>query len=99
MRPNVVCRLVTYYPAAEGLRERVLTQAARELLLAEMSDWLMESDPGWQRYLDRFDHLLLLARQESLSATDLFALEQIESHDSIFPVLNYRLFGEKHHRS
>lgn len=91
--------LVTYYPAAEGLRERALTQAARELLLAEMSDWLIDCDPGWQRYLDRFDHILLLARQESLSATDLFALEQIESHDSIFPVLNYRLFGEKHHRS
>jgi len=33
-----------------------------------------------------------------LSATDLFTLEQIESQDAIFPVLNYRLFGEKYHQ-
>ncbi|WP_298816526.1 1,4-alpha-glucan branching protein domain-containing protein [Chloroflexus sp.] len=87
--------LAAHYLTAEGLRERVLTQAARELLLAEQYDWAEEpQDSGWQRHLDRFEQLLALARQESLSATDLFALEQIESHDAIFPVLNYRLFGK-----
>jgi len=91
--------LVAHNPAAEGLRERVLSQAARELLLAEMSDWVEDAhNLGWQRYLDRFDQILTLARQESLSATDLFTLEQIESQDAIFPVLNYRLFGEKYHQ-
>lgn len=87
--------LVAHYPAAEGLRERVLAQAARELLLAEQSDWAEDpQELGWQRHLDRFEQLFVLARQESLSATDLFTLEQIETHDAIFPVLNYRLFGK-----
>ncbi|MGB9737132.1 MAG: 1,4-alpha-glucan branching protein domain-containing protein [Chloroflexus sp.] len=86
--------LVATYPSAEGLRERVLTQAARELFLAEQSDWIdAPHELGWQRHLDRFEQLLILARQESLSATDLFTLEQIETYDAIFPVLNYRLFG------
>ncbi|MEF3274793.1 MAG: DUF1957 domain-containing protein [Chloroflexus sp.] len=82
--------------AAEGLRERVLTQAARELFLAEQYDWATEPhESGWQRHLDRLDQLLALARQESLSATDLFTLEQIENHDAIFSILNYRLFSKK----
>ncbi|WP_322487651.1 1,4-alpha-glucan branching protein domain-containing protein [Chloroflexus sp.] len=87
--------LIAHYPAVEGFRERVLTQAAREILLAEQSDWAEDpQELGWQRHLDRFEQLFALARQESLSATDLFTLEQIETHDAIFPVLNYRLFGK-----
>ncbi len=86
----VKCGLV-----GEGLRERVLNQAVRELLLAEMRDWADDPDEmGWQRHLNRFDQLLLLARQDSLSATDLFALEQIEQQDAPFSVLNYRLFAK-----
>lgn len=35
-----MCELASLYPNAKGLRKKALNQCARELLLAQSSDWL-----------------------------------------------------------
>ncbi|GAB4445063.1 MAG: DUF1957 domain-containing protein [Chloroflexi bacterium OHK40] len=93
-------RLATAFPSAEAEQERVLNQAARELLLAQTSDWAALLSAGasqqgarWRTYLDRFRQLAELARRDQLNHGDLFLLEQLEELDGPFPNLNYRMFG------
>lgn len=93
--------LATAHPDAEAELERVLNQAARELLLAQSSDWpamLSESEPEaragrWRTYLDHFARLVEMAGHGRLSAGDRFMLEQLEEMDGPFPSLNYRIFA------
>lgn len=35
-----MCELANLFPNAKGLKKKALNQAARELLLAQSSDWL-----------------------------------------------------------
>ncbi len=95
-------QLATTYPSAQGLHERALNQAARELLLAQTSDWpaLLSAgstdDPDserWHTYLSRFEQVAELARHAQIDSTDLFLLEQLEELDGPFPSLNYRAFA------
>ncbi|MFV9503464.1 MAG: 1,4-alpha-glucan branching protein domain-containing protein [Oscillochloridaceae bacterium umkhey_bin13] len=91
--------LATEHPQAEGERERILTQAARELLLAQTSDWPALLSAGhngaarWRIYLERFDQLAELATQSQINAADRFLLEQFEELDGPFGSLNYRIFA------
>lgn len=94
--------LAAAYPSAEAEQERVLNQAARELLLAQTSDWPAmlsagladdERTPRWRTYLARFAQLATIARHDRLSHGDRFLLEQLEELDGPFPNLNYRVFG------
>jgi 1,4-alpha-glucan branching enzyme len=94
--------LATAYPSAEAEQERVLNQAARELMLAQTSDWPAllsagladdERAPRWRTYLARFTQLAEIARRERLSHGERFLLEQLEELDGPFPNLNYRMFG------
>ncbi|NTW01335.1 MAG: DUF1957 domain-containing protein, partial [Oscillochloris sp.] len=57
-------RIATEFPSAEGDRERALNQAARELMLAQTSDWSEElvatgrageQHERWRLYLGRFE--------------------------------------------
>jgi len=99
---NLMVELATAFPSTEAEQERVLNQAARELLLAQTSDWPallsagIEQDAGaprWRTYLMRFEQLAAMARQEQLNHGDRFLLEQLEELDGPFPTLNYRVFG------
>lgn len=94
-------QLASAYPGAEGDRERILNQAARELMLAQTGDWPGRLSAGatdewtgrWRVYLDRFEQLAEMARHEQANPGDLFLLEQLEELDGVFPNLNYRIFA------
>jgi len=83
----------------ESVRDRVLRQAGRELMLAQSSDWpFMITNGDNQQYarrrlgdhLNRFHDLLDgLARQH----VDTKRLDAIEYMDAVFPELDYRLFA------
>lgn len=90
------------YPSAEGDLERALNQAARELLLAQTSDWpaLLSAGAGdevgagrWRTYLARFTRLTTIIHHQRLNDAERFFLEQLEEEDGPFPNLNYRVFA------
>ena len=81
--------------------ERLLNQAARELLLAQSSDWpallssgddVAEATRRWRTHLRRCTRLCDLVLRPSLDYESMAALEQIEEQDNPFPELNYRIF-------
>jgi len=86
-------------PEASGLAERALKQAARELLLAQASDWPFilrtGTSPDYARKRVK-DHLLrFIALHKQLTAThvDEEWLNQLEWLDNIFPEVNYRYWA------
>jgi 1,4-alpha-glucan branching enzyme len=89
-------KLARKFPQASGLTERALKQAARELLLAQSSDWPFilrtGTSPDYARKRVK-DHLLrFIALHEQLTTTrvDEQWLKHIEWLDNIFPEVNYR---------
>jgi 1,4-alpha-glucan branching enzyme len=90
------------FPNNSGLKERILNQAAREILLVMSSDW-----PG-MLYKQEFTEY---ARQQIESSLRNFTtiyealgssyistewLTNLERKDNIFPHINYRVFRRKH---
>jgi 1,4-alpha-glucan branching enzyme len=86
--------LVRKFPHATGLTERALKQAARELLLAQSSDWPFILRTGTSpEYAKRRvkDHLLrFIALHEQLTQTQVDEkwLAQIEARDNLFAGVN-----------
>ncbi len=87
------------WPAADGLERRALNQCARELLLAQASDWpfLMATgtaaDYARDRFRDliaRFNVLLGRLREGTLSPA---TLSECERTDDAFPELDYGIFS------
>jgi 1,4-alpha-glucan branching enzyme len=84
----------------DALKDRVLRQAGRELMLAQSSDWpFMITNGDTQQYahrrftdhLNRFHDLLDgLARGQ----VDAKRLDALECMDAVFPKLDYRHFGK-----
>ena len=79
-----------------ALQKRALNQAARELLLAQASDWPFilhtGTSPDYARRRVK-EHLLRFTKiyeQLTNCRVDEQWLEQIESRDNIFPEVNYR---------
>jgi 1,4-alpha-glucan branching enzyme len=82
----------------DPLTHRALTQAARELLLAESSDWAFQIYQGttveyaarrFRSHIRRFNHL---ADGIENNAIDVEKLEEIENRDTIFQELDYRIY-------
>lgn len=99
---RVMVQIASELPSAEGDQERALNQAARELMLAQTSDWpealvatgeAAEQIERWQVYLGRFERLTAMARQPQIGPTDRFLLDQLEELDGPFASLNYRIFA------
>jgi 1,4-alpha-glucan branching enzyme len=96
-----IVALAERIPSANEEHERALNQAARELMLAQTSDWPVqlsaagagEGTTRWRTYLTRFAQLAEIAEHGTLSAGDRFLLEQLEELDGPFPNLNYRIFA------
>lgn len=89
-------KLARQFPDPTPLQERGLKQAARELLLAQSSDWPFilrtGTSPEYARKRVK-DHLLrFIALHEQLTGSNLDEnwLEQVENRDNIFPDVNYR---------
>jgi 1,4-alpha-glucan branching enzyme len=91
--------LARQFPHASGLTERALKQAARELLLAQASDWPFilrtGTSPDYARKRVK-DHLLrFIALHDQLTAThiDEAWLSKIEWIDNPFPNINYHYWA------
>ncbi len=91
--------LASEFPEAEGPLRRALNQAARELLLAQSSDWpfLISQQTAvpyaMRRFRGHIHKFHKLREQISSRAIEEGWLQVLESHDSLFPRLDYRVFG------
>ena len=86
------------YPRAEGVTLRALNQAARELLLAQSSDWAFIMKTGTmveyavKRTKVHVNNCLELHRQIVSEKIDEGFLSNLEATDNIFSEIDYRIF-------
>jgi 1,4-alpha-glucan branching enzyme len=92
--------LARKYPVhGGGLYKRALKQAARELLLAQASDWPFilrndtHSEYARRRIEEHLVHFNALYSQLMARQIDPVALERLETKDNLFPHVNYRHWG------
>lgn len=90
--------LARQFPNAQGVKQRALNQAAREVLLAQSSDWAFIMKTGtvveYAKKRTR-DHLLRfheLEKQIRANSIDITWLEKIENSDNLFPNINYQIY-------
>ncbi|TAM47421.1 MAG: DUF1957 domain-containing protein [Gammaproteobacteria bacterium] len=90
--------LVNRFPEADGLLRWALDQAARELLLAQSSDWAFIMKTGtsvdyavkrFKTHIHRFDRCAAMAES---GGYDEGYLREITERDSLFPDMDYRIF-------
>jgi 1,4-alpha-glucan branching enzyme len=87
------------FPSADGLFARALKQAARELMLAQSSDWTFIMRTGTTvSYATRRlnEHILRFNRLYDELGTGKVSeawLAQTEAQDNIFPHLDYRIYA------
>ena len=80
-------------------KERLLNQAARELLLAQASDWAFIMKTGTmveyavKRTNDHISRFNRLADQTESGQIDYEWLERVESLDNIFPEIDFRVYA------
>jgi 1,4-alpha-glucan branching enzyme len=85
-------------PEATADDDRVLRQLARELLLAQSSDWAFlirngtAKDYATQRVTDHLSRFQKLAEQFEKKNVDAQFLAQCEERDNLFPHLDWRRF-------
>ena len=93
-RLQALCRL---YPSATETTRRTLTQALRELLLAQASDWPFmlargtSADYAAQRVQTHLDRCRALCDVVDRGMPDLSLLDRLEDTDNLFPALDYRI--------
>ncbi len=87
------------YPDAEGRMLRALNQAARELLLAQSSDWAFLMSMGTavpyaqRRFREHTLRFTTLHDQVRAGGIDEKYLSDLEWRDSIFQELDYRVYA------
>jgi len=93
--------LVDRFGQADGLRERALKQAARELLLAQASDWAFIMKTGTvveyavrrsKEHLGRFNRL---HGEITSGQIDEAWLADVEHKDNLFPDIDYRAYASR----
>ena len=96
--------LVAEYPDASGDRARALSQAARELLLLESSDWPFLVTTGqakeyatkrFREHVERFEELASIAESNELTPEAVDRLSALEERDNPFGNIDYRDFAER----
>ncbi|MFO0982958.1 MAG: DUF1957 domain-containing protein [Planctomycetota bacterium] len=96
-----MAQLARDFAQADGLRRRALDQAARELLLAQSSDWAFIMKTGTmsdyavrrtQSHLRRFLKLHDDLRQNTIDDSWLARVEYV---DNIFPNIDYRVYAQR----
>ncbi len=94
-------KLADEYPHAVGIKNRALKQAARELVLAQSSDWafIMKTNTMVEYavkrtkvHINRFTKLYEMIRNDSINEP---YLADIESKDNIFPNIKYKYYSSK----
>jgi 1,4-alpha-glucan branching enzyme len=92
-------KLARSFPKPNLLQERALKQAARELLLAQSSDWPFilrtgtSPDYARKRVKDHLFRFIALHDQLASKGVDETWLKQIEARDNLFPGVNYRYWA------
>lgn len=90
--------LALTFPFPEALEERALNQAARELLLAQSSDWPFILNSGTtveyatSRLKTHLNHFFELAASLEAKKIDAAFLAELEARDNLFPFLNFRAY-------
>jgi len=80
---------------------RALNQAARELLLAESSDWAFQIYQGTtveyatRRFRSHIRRFHWLADDAERGEIDEARLQEIEDRDTIFPEIDYRIYRSR----
>jgi 1,4-alpha-glucan branching enzyme len=91
--------LARKFPNATGLQLRALRQAARELLLAQSSDWPFilrtgtSPDYAKKRVKDHLLRFLSLHEQLTASTLDEAKLKKLEATDNVFTDVDYRYWA------
>jgi 1,4-alpha-glucan branching enzyme len=86
-------------PSTSGLTRRALNQMARELLLAESSDWAFIMKNGTtvqyarRRTKEHIANFMRLHDELRDGALDLNFLTLLESHNDIFPDIDYHVYA------
>jgi 1,4-alpha-glucan branching enzyme len=94
-----MARLVAANAEPAPMMARALDQAARELLLAQASDWAFIMKTGTtveyarKRTQEHLNHFLELASQVEAGMIDEEYLAELEMHHNIFPRLDHRVYG------
>jgi 1,4-alpha-glucan branching enzyme len=87
--------LARAHASSDGLLRRALNQAARELLLAESSDWAFIISTGTaveyatKRFRDHIHRFTRLYDMVNRTEVDEQWLAEVEARDSIFPEIDY----------
>ncbi len=90
--------LAREHPNADGLLRRALNQAARELLLAESSDWafiittatsVQYAKKRFRDHIHRFNRLYEMIKRNEIDERWLI---EVESRDTIFQEIDYRVY-------
>jgi len=91
--------LAQAYSNTDGVLRRALNQAARELLLAQSSDWAFIFKTGtspsyaYKRTKDHLERFTKLYDSIKSSSIDVPWLADIEYKDNIFPDIDYRVYA------
>src|SRR4029078_13626908 len=98
--------LARRHPAADGLTTRALNQAARELMLAQSSDWTFIMKTGTtvpyatrriNQHILQFNKIYDDLRANKLGSNAPSAnidwLADVEARDNIFPNIDYRIYA------
>ena len=87
------------YPNTEGVVRRTLNQMARELMLAESSDWAFIMKTGTmvnyavRRTKEHIANFLRLADDLDIDRIDPNFVSLLESHNNIFPDIDYLVYA------
>lgn len=91
--------LANQYKSAEGLMKDALNQAAREVLLAQSSDWAFIMKTGTmvqyavKRTRDHIGRFFRLYHDIKENSIDEAWLKDTQSRDNIFPDIDYRIYS------
>ena len=93
-----MCELARTFPNEKGLKKKALNQCARELLLAQSSDWLFIITHGTmvdyakKRIKDHIGRFTTLYEQIKNNTINEEFLKDISKKDKIFPDIDYMIY-------
>lgn len=96
---SYMVELANTYPEAQGIVRKALEQAARELLLAQASDWafIMNANTmveyARKRTIDHLGRFFKIYHDLKNKQLDADWLEVISKKNNIFPEINYTLYA------
>jgi 1,4-alpha-glucan branching enzyme len=94
-------QMADHFKRPDALRQRALNQAARELLLAQASDWAFMMKTGNHRsYAEsrvdgHLDHFRILMDQAKSGKVNEPFLRSLEERNNLFPELDYRVYRSR----